>query len=102
MVAAPGSGYVRARSSVTGPTDGNGVLAAPVAVLEALPDAVVAIDRSGSIVFANAVAEDLFGYPRRQMIGEPVQKLWARSVRERYTRTMERFFASEGGMRYST
>ena len=41
------------------------LLVAPAAVLEGLPDAVVAAARDGRIVFVNAIAEELFGYPRR-------------------------------------
>ncbi len=77
------------------------LLVAPAAVLEGLPDAVVAAAADGRIVFVNAVAEELFGYPRRELLGRPVQKLWPERVRERYTRNMELYFATEHPMRFT-
>ena len=65
-------------------------------VLEGIPDAVVAADADGRIVFVNARAEELFGYPRAEMLGQPVQMLWAERVRELYTSNMEWFFATRG------
>jgi diguanylate cyclase (GGDEF)-like protein/PAS domain S-box-containing protein len=78
------------------------LLVAPAAVLEGLPDAVVAAAPDGRIVFVNAVAEELFGYPRRELLGRPVQTLWPERVRERYTRNMELYFSNEHPMRFST
>jgi diguanylate cyclase (GGDEF)-like protein/PAS domain S-box-containing protein len=78
------------------------LLVAPAAVLEGLPDAVVAAARDGRIVFVNALAEELFGYPRCELIGQPVQTLWPERVRERYSRNMELYFATEHPMRFST
>jgi diguanylate cyclase (GGDEF)-like protein/PAS domain S-box-containing protein len=78
------------------------LLVAPAAILESLPDAVVAADRSGRIVFVNALAEELFGYPRGELLGRPVQSLWPTRVRERYVRNMELYFATEHPLRFST
>src|SRR5581483_5390999 len=78
------------------------LLVAPAALLESLPDAVVAADRDGRIVFVNALAEQLFGYPRDELIGQPVQTLWPARVRERYVRNMELYFATEHPLRFST
>jgi PAS domain S-box-containing protein len=52
------------------------MLLAPAAILENLPDAVVAAARDGRIVFVNSLAEELFGYRREELIGRPVQTLW--------------------------
>jgi diguanylate cyclase (GGDEF)-like protein/PAS domain S-box-containing protein len=78
------------------------LLVAPAAILERLPDAVVAADRTGRIVFVNALAEELFGYPRHELLGQPVQTLWPVRVRERYVRNMELYFATEHPLRFST
>jgi diguanylate cyclase (GGDEF)-like protein/PAS domain S-box-containing protein len=78
------------------------LLVAPAAILESLPDAVVAADRHGRIVFVNVLAEDLFGYSRGELIGQPVQTLWPARVRERYVRNMELYFATEHPLRFST
>jgi two-component system cell cycle sensor histidine kinase/response regulator CckA len=71
------------------------------AVLEGLPDATVAARADGRIVFVNALAEELFGYDREELLGEPVQVLWPESVRDRYTRNMELYFATEHPLRFT-
>ena len=78
------------------------LLVAPAAVLEGLPDAVVAAARDGRIVFVNALAEELFGYPRHELLGQPVHVLWPERVRDRYLRNMELYFATEHPLRFST
>ncbi len=77
------------------------LLLAPAAILGALPDAVVATARDGRIVFVNVLAEELFGYPRDELLGAPVQTLWPADVRDRYTRNMELYFATEHPLRFS-
>src|SRR3954447_17498666 len=71
------------------------------AVLEGLPDATVAAGRDGRIVFANSLAETLFGYEHDELIGQPVQILWPESVRERYTRNMDLYFATDHPLRFT-
>jgi PAS domain S-box-containing protein len=44
-------------------------------LLEAAPDAMVCVDASGRIEVVNAQAERLFGYPRDELIGQPVEIL---------------------------
>lgn len=56
----------------------------------------------GRIRLLNALAEELFGYPRHELIGRSVQLLWAERVRERYTRNMELYFATDHPVRFST
>ncbi len=50
-------------------------------LLEALPDAVVIVDGDGLIVRLNAKTEELFGYARKDLLGEPVEKLIAPALR---------------------
>ena len=44
-------------------------------LLEAAPDATVCVDSGGRIVLVNAQAERLFGYPREELAGQPVEIL---------------------------
>jgi PAS domain S-box-containing protein len=44
-------------------------------ILEAAPDAVIVVDRQGTIRFVNRQAEQLFGYGRHELVGNPVEKL---------------------------
>jgi Amt family ammonium transporter len=46
-----------------------------VDLLDAAPDAMLAIDEAGLIVMVNAQAERLFGYRRTELIGRPVELL---------------------------
>jgi diguanylate cyclase (GGDEF)-like protein/PAS domain S-box-containing protein len=78
------------------------LLLAPAAILEGLPDAVVASAADGRIVYVNALAEELFGYSRAELVGTPVQTLWPERIRERYTRNMELYFATEHPLRFSS
>jgi PAS domain S-box-containing protein len=45
------------------------------ALQESAPDAVVVADTQGTIVMVNAQAERVFGYGRREMVGQPVEML---------------------------
>jgi diguanylate cyclase (GGDEF)-like protein/PAS domain S-box-containing protein len=78
------------------------LLLAPGPVLDGLPDAVVAAASDGRIVYINALAEALFGYAREELIGRPVHVLWPERIRERYTRNMQLYFATEHPLRFST
>jgi len=45
------------------------------ALFETAPDAMVVVDRSGTIVLANPRAEALFGYPPGALVGRPIEVL---------------------------
>jgi diguanylate cyclase (GGDEF)-like protein/PAS domain S-box-containing protein len=77
------------------------LLLAPAAILEGIPDAVVAAGPDGRILFVNTLAEQLFGYPRGDLVGQPVQTIWPERMRARYTRNMELYFATEHPLRFS-
>jgi two-component system, cell cycle sensor histidine kinase and response regulator CckA len=50
------------------------------AVLEAAPDAIVGIDRTGDIVLANTQTQRMFGYARHELTGRPVHHLVAKGL----------------------
>jgi PAS domain S-box-containing protein len=50
-------------------------------LLEAAPDAILEVDREGRIVLLNAAAERLFGYPRAELLGSPLDLLVPAAVR---------------------
>src|ERR1700687_371716 len=53
-------------------------------LLETLPDAIVAVDRDGSIVQVNSQAQELFGYDRDELIGQKVEMLVPESYRRQH------------------
>lgn len=44
-------------------------------MLEAVPDAVIAVDAAGLVVVCNSHAADLFGYEMPELLGQPVEAL---------------------------
>ena len=57
-----------------------------VALLEATPDAMACIAADGRIALVNAQAERLFGYERRELIGQPVEILVPGAARAAHAR----------------
>ena len=53
-------------------------------LLEALPDAVVAVDQGGTMVQVNTQAQALFGYLRDELIGQKVEMLVPESYRSQH------------------
>jgi PAS domain S-box-containing protein len=51
-------------------------------LLESAPDAMIIIDEQGKIAIANAQAEEMFGYGRHQMLGQPVEMLLPERLRD--------------------
>jgi PAS domain S-box-containing protein len=45
------------------------------ALIEAAPDAMVIVDEAGTIKLVNAQTEAVFGYPRQELLGRPVELL---------------------------
>ena len=63
-------------------------------LLETLPDAIVAVDRDGTIVQVNSQAQDLFGYDRNELIGQKVEMLVPESYRRQHHHHRENFAAT--------
>ena len=52
-------------------------------IVEAFPDAMVIVKQDGTVVQANAQAEEMFGYQRQELLGQKIELL----VPERFRRT---------------
>jgi PAS domain S-box-containing protein len=55
-------------------------------LLEAAPDAIVIVGQQGEILLVNQMTEDLFGYPRQDLIGQPVEVLIPARFQEEHHR----------------
>jgi PAS domain S-box-containing protein len=64
------------------------------AVLEAAPDAMLVVNRSGEIVAANQQATKLYGYSREHLIGRVVESLIPARLRDHHRQHRENFFAN--------
>src|SRR5437762_682468 len=53
-------------------------------LLEAAPDAMIIVERTGRIVLVNSQAERLFGYRRDELLGQPVEMLVPERFRGHY------------------
>ena len=62
-------------------------------LLDAAPDAMVAIGLDGRIVLVNAQTERLFGYTRDELLGQEIEVLLVPTVRARHRRHRARYFA---------
>jgi PAS domain S-box-containing protein len=60
-------------------------------LLETLPDAIVAVDRDGTIVQANSQTQELFGYDREELIGRKVELLVPESYRRQHHHHRQNF-----------
>lgn len=61
-------------------------------VVEASPSAILMVNEAGSIQLANAKAEELFGYPREELLGKTMDRLLPLETRGHHAGYIERYF----------
>jgi PAS domain S-box-containing protein len=66
------------------------------ALLEAAPDAMIVSDRTGTILLANALMAEMFGYGPAELIGQPIAVLLPLRFRERHDAHQAKFFSHPG------
>jgi PAS domain S-box-containing protein len=61
-------------------------------LLEAAPDAIIGVTRDGAITLINAQAEQLFGYSRAELLGQPVDVLVPERLRGTHVHRRDGYF----------
>ncbi len=62
-------------------------------LLEAAPDGIVVINQGGAIVLVNSQTEKMFGYPREELLGRPIEILVPERLRASHVVRRDSFFA---------
>ncbi len=73
-----------------------------LAILDLVPDAVIAARRDGTIVFASRRTEEVFGYERSELLGQPVEILLPERYRALHREQRDGFFGSPRGRSMGT
>jgi protein-histidine pros-kinase len=68
-------------------------LAALHQFVEVVPDAVVVVNRDGHITLVNTQTEQLFGYSRTELLGQPLALLLPERFRQSHTRYQQQYFS---------
>src|SRR5258708_29037459 len=69
-----------------------GMQISPGSLLEAAPDAMIAVHRNGTIRFVNGQTEAIFGYTRTELLGERVELLIPERLRGNHSGHIGAFF----------
>jgi two-component system sensor histidine kinase/response regulator len=64
------------------------------ALLEAAPDAIVIVDRTGQMQLVNSQVEKLFGYSREDLLGQNIELLMPTRFREKHPGHRSHFFSN--------
>jgi len=83
------SDHTELAPSLSAKTVANALLSTDL--LEALPDAVIAVDHEGTIVQVNSQTQALFGYDRDELIGQKVEMLVPESFRQQHHHHRDNF-----------
>lgn len=62
-------------------------------LVELAPDALLVVDKNGAIVFANRMAEQLFGYAASELRGSPIERLIPERIRSLHVEHRTGFMA---------
>ena len=63
-------------------------------LLEGAPDAMVVVNQEGEILLVNPQTERMFGYPRDELLGHPVELLVPAPLREQHIRDRSEYYAN--------
>jgi len=61
-------------------------------VLESIPSGLILLNQEGNIEMINSALEHIFGYPRDELIGQPVECLVAKEYRHGHAVNVKKFF----------
>jgi diguanylate cyclase (GGDEF)-like protein/PAS domain S-box-containing protein len=60
-------------------------------VLDASPNAIIAVDARGRIIFASLKVQDVFGWSPESLVGEPIERLLPAHLSDRHTHHRARY-----------
>jgi PAS domain S-box-containing protein len=63
-------------------------------LLESTPDAIIVVNGEGSIVLVNSLGEQLFGYDRDELVGQPIEALLPGRFRDAHVRQRVGYIAA--------
>jgi PAS domain S-box-containing protein len=70
-------------------------------VVETAPDAVISIDESGAILFANPASARIFGYDPAGLVGKPLTALMPEFLRKLHEQAFSRYLATGERLEYA-
>jgi hypothetical protein len=76
------------------PSTSLGQVGGTLAVLDASPNSIVAVDTAAKITYANPQVEATFGYRRHELIGQPIEMLLPERLAKRHVAERDRFLAN--------
>ena len=62
--------------------------------LDVIPSGMLLVSRRGEIVLANPHAEEIFGYARHELLGQPLETLLPAGIRDRHVAFRNEFIAA--------